>query len=96
MRTLVPSLRPLAVVTLVVVALTVTAPAPAHADALAAIGLASLAVVGVMIVAYLVVANVAERREGAAETGSRSDLQHGKVIDAIARHVVAQLAALRV
>ena len=56
------ALRLLAVVMVVVVIGTVTAPAPAHADALAAVGLATLAVAGVIIVFYLIAANAAERR----------------------------------
>lgn len=57
-----PALRFLAIVMVVVVLGTVTAPAPAHADALAAVGLATLAVVGVIIIVYLIAANAADKR----------------------------------
>lgn len=51
----------------VVVIGTVTAPAPAHADVLAAAGIATLVVVGVMIVAYLIIASTSGDRTSDAE-----------------------------
>jgi len=63
------ALRFLAIVMIVVVIGTVTAPAPAHADALAALGIATLVVAGVIIVVYLIAANAADRRTSDADTG---------------------------
>jgi len=70
MENFTPVLRFLAIVMVVVVIGTVTAPAPAHADALAAIGLATLAVVGVIIIVYLIAANAADKRTSDAEIGA--------------------------
>ena len=52
--------RFLAVVLLIVVVVTVAKPARAEADVLTAIGIASLVVIAVLIVAYLVAANMSE------------------------------------
>ena len=70
MEKLAPALRFLAIVMVVVVIGTVTAPAPAHADVLAVVGIATLVVVGVIIVVYLIAANAADRRTSDAEIGT--------------------------
>jgi threonine/homoserine efflux transporter RhtA len=56
--------RWIAVVLVIVLAVTLSAPAPAHADVLGAIGIATAAVAGALIIGYLIVANASERRWG--------------------------------
>jgi hypothetical protein len=51
-----------AVVIVVVFAITVGTPTKADADVLAAIGLATLAVAAVIVIAYLIVANASEKK----------------------------------
>ena len=63
------ALRFLAILMVVVVIGTVTAPAPAHAEALATIGLVTLAVAGLLIVVYLIAATASERRTSDEGTG---------------------------
>lgn len=61
MPTFMRALRLVAVVLLVVVVVTVAKPARAEADVLTAISIASLVVIGLMIVAYLIAANMSDR-----------------------------------
>lgn len=58
-----PCARSLAVVLIVVCAITFATPARAEADVLTTIAIVTLVVIGVMIVAYLVIANVAGSRQ---------------------------------
>lgn len=62
-----PCTRLLAVTLVVVLALTLAAPARAEADVLTILAIASLAIAGVVIIAYLVIANVEGGRR--AKTG---------------------------
>lgn len=62
-----PLLRSVAVVLVVVCAITFATPARAEAEVLTAIAIASLVVVGVILVVYLIIANVAGDRSAAAE-----------------------------
>jgi hypothetical protein len=55
--------RLIALILVVVLSIVVTTPAKAEADVLAAIGVASLVVAGVILVAYLVIATVSESRQ---------------------------------
>ncbi|MBI1736445.1 MAG: hypothetical protein HYR51_14845 [Candidatus Rokubacteria bacterium] len=66
MPTFMRILRLVAIVLLVVVVVTVAKPAPAEADVLAILGIASLVVIGVMIVAYLIVASSSEPKTAQA------------------------------
>ena len=67
MPTFMRALRLVAIMLLVVVVVTVVKPARAEADVLTAISIASLVVIGIMIVAYLIVANVADSRTTQAQ-----------------------------
>jgi hypothetical protein len=62
MPTFMRVLRLVAIVLLVVVVVTVAKPARAEADVLAAIGIATLVIIGVIVVAYLIAANVSDAR----------------------------------
>ncbi len=62
MHTLSTLLRFVAVVLVAVLAVTVATPSEAHADPLAAIGLATLAVCVVIVVAYLIIANASDKK----------------------------------
>jgi hypothetical protein len=59
--------RLLALVLVLVVLFTVTTPARAEADVMAAIALGTLVIAGVILVVYLIVANVAEHRAAGEE-----------------------------
>lgn len=61
-----PSFRLMVAVLAVVCMVTFATPAPAEADVLAAVAIASLVVVGVILVLYLIVANVAGDRTAEA------------------------------
>jgi hypothetical protein len=61
-------MRLLAVTLIVVLALTLAAPARAEADVLTILAITSLAIAGVVIIAYLVIANI--------EGGRRADTGH--------------------
>jgi hypothetical protein len=54
--------RSIALVMILVVSLTLLAPAEAHADILTALAIAGLVVTGVILVAFLVIANVSDHR----------------------------------
>ena len=58
--------RSLALVLVVVLTLTLAAPARAEADVLTILAIASLAVAGVILIAYLIIANVRESRQAEA------------------------------
>ena len=60
MPTFMRTLRLVAIVLLVVVVVTVAKPARAEADVLAVIGIATLVIIGVMLVAYLIAANTSD------------------------------------
>lgn len=60
MPTFMRILRLVAIMVLVVVVVTVAKPARAEADILATLGIVSLVVIGVMIVAYLIIASTSE------------------------------------
>jgi hypothetical protein len=66
MRTHCPPFRLLACVLVIVLAISLAAPARAEADVLTIIAIASLAVAGIILIAYLIIANVDESRR--AET----------------------------
>jgi hypothetical protein len=55
--------RFLACVLVVVLAITLAAPAPAEADVLTAIAIGTLIVAGVVLIAYLIIANVSDSRQ---------------------------------
>jgi len=55
--------RLLACVLVVVLAITLAAPAPAEADVLTAIAIGTLIVAGVVLIAYLIIANVSDSRQ---------------------------------
>jgi hypothetical protein len=61
MPTFMRALKLVAIVLLVVVVVTVAKPARAEADVLAAIGIASLVVIGIIVVAYLIAANASDK-----------------------------------
>lgn len=72
------TVRLLAVVMVVVLLATVTTPARADADVLVAAGLASLAVVGAILIAYLIVAAGSDRGDDVRlEEPERVVLVHG-------------------
>lgn len=68
MSTTSAAVRLIALVLVVVLTVVLTTPAKAEADPLAIAGLVSLAIAGVILVAYLIVANVSDSGTAAEET----------------------------
>jgi hypothetical protein len=66
MTTSVPAFRVVALVVAIVLVVTFATPARAEADVLAAIAIGTLVVAGIILLAYLVIANTADRNHADA------------------------------